>query len=88
MNQTLKGVLLGLFIALTPLFVWRVQVVHDWKANVDQRGFVTERAGTFLFGPSGVVDAKGNDMSRQQLLDAYLVYMVKNHPEWGLTFKK
>jgi hypothetical protein len=60
--------------------------VVTWKHYIDKRAFYAEAAGGYLFGPSGVVNAKGESLTRQQLLDAYLELQLEQHPEWGLKF--
>lgn len=61
--------------------------IHAWRQNVNERGFVAERTGTYVFGPSGVyVVSTGQELSRQQLFDVLLHNAVARTPELG--FKK
>jgi len=59
-----------------------------WKHYTDRRSFYADAAGAYLFGPSGVVGADGQPVSRQQLLDSYLHAQIEAHPEWKLRFVK
>lgn len=61
---------------------------YRWKTYTDTRTYYAGQSAGYLFGPSGVVNAKGEALSRQQLLDAQIELMVAQHPEWGLTYRK
>jgi len=79
------AIAIALFMALVVGASLRVLA---WKHYIDKRAFYAEVSGAYLFGPSGVVDAQGRPLTRQQLLDAYLHELVEAHPETGLRFAK
>lgn len=79
----MKKILIVLAIVLAAFSGYKA---HAWKRHTDIRSFYAEASGSYLFGPSGVINAKGEALSRQQLLDAYLELQLEQHPEWGLKF--
>lgn len=84
MKQQLKGALAALLLATLAVAGWSAV---RWKHHTDVRTYYAEQSGSYLFGPSGVKNAKGDDLSRQQLLDFVLHDVVTKHPELGLTLK-
>lgn len=60
----------------------RSYAAYQWKHYADERAFLSERAGIYLFGPSGVVGPDGKSLSRQQLIDAYLHQVIEKSPDY------
>lgn len=84
MNDTIKGALAALLLAALAVGGWST---YRWKHHTDVRTYYAEQSGSYLFGPSGVTNAKGDDLSRQQLLDFVLREVVTKNPDLGLTLK-
>jgi hypothetical protein len=84
----MKQYVLGACLTLLALFAaYESLEAYRWKKIADKRGFYAEAAGAFLFAPSGVlVDKTGDELTRQQLLDALLHTTVEHTP--GLHFKR
>ena len=61
--------------------------IHNWKRHTDQRTYYAEQAGAYLFAPSGIVDAKGRDLTRQELIDLYLHALIEKNPQAGFHAK-
>lgn len=59
---------------------------YDWKHYTDMRSYYSTQSASYLFAPSGVVNTKGEPLSRQQLLDFMLHDIVQNNPQLGLQF--
>lgn len=84
MKQQLKGALAALLLAALAVAGWSAV---RWKHYTDTRTYYAEQSGSYLFGPSGVTNAKGEALSRQQLLDFVLREVVTKNPDLGLTLK-
>lgn len=83
MKYAILYILLGLALAVG---CERSYSAYKWKHYADERAFLSERAGIYLFGPSGVVGPDGTEISRQQLFDAYMHQVIEKSP--GYKFKK
>lgn len=55
---------------------------YQWKHYADERSYLSERCGIYLFGPAGVIGPDDHELSRQQLFDAYLHQVIEKSPDF------
>lgn len=74
MSRVLPTVVIVVLLALLGERAW---AAYQWKALADRRGAYAEAAAAYLFAESEV-KVDGKKLNRAQLLDLFLVEILKN----------